>query len=243
MELNHTRQKAGKTMAGKQGLRLLAAALLAATATAGAWAQAPDKTIVKDSEPLKPPAGYRVAVVEWQDLECPLCAATFPVVKAAVEDTHVPWVEHDFPLHFHIWSFDAAVDARYIDQVKGHATGDEFRGQIFAAQSYLHSKEDVATMAKKFAAQHGFQWPFLVDPQGKIAEAVKADYSLGEHVGINHTPTVFVVTNGRNGAAQYTEVADRTRLESVIQTAIGQVGGVKDGPAAAVRTSAKKLAK
>ena len=77
------------------------AAILLAATFASAQAAAPF-TNVKDSSSLKPPAGYRVAVVEWEDLECPDCARAFPLVKEVTDRLHVPWVQHDFPLKFHI---------------------------------------------------------------------------------------------------------------------------------------------
>lgn len=217
------------------------ATIMAVAFPALAFAQAaPPLTNVKDSSPLKPPPGYRVAIVEWEDLECPDCARAFPAVRAVVEQTHVPWVQHDFPLRFHIWSFDAAVDARYFDQAAGKNIGDEFRGQVFAAQPYLHTKDDLKTFAQKFAEQHHIQWPFLVDPQGKLAADVKADYALGEKVGIDHTPTIWVVTDGRNGAQQYAEVTDRSKLEAMVQGAIQAVGGLKDTPIAKTKAAAHK---
>jgi hypothetical protein len=218
----------------------MAAVLLAGT-LAGAQAAAPF-TNVRDSSPLKPPAGYRVAVVEWEDLECPDCARAFPVVKEITDRLHVPWVQHDFPLKFHIWSFDAAVDARFFD-LKSKDIGNEFRGEVFAAQMYLHSKDDLKTFAQKFAGQHGIQWPFVVDPQGKLAADIKADYALGEKVGLDHTPTIFVVTNGRNSAQQFQEVTDRSRMDQMLQAAINQVGGVKDAAAPGKPVTRRKSGK
>jgi len=207
------------------------AAVLLAASMVSAQAPAPF-TNVKDSSSLKPPAGYRVAVVEWEDLECPDCARAFPLVKEVTDRLHVPWVQHDFPLKFHIWSFDAAVDARYFDAVKGKDVGNEFRGEVFAAQMYLHSKDDLKTFAQKFAGQHNVQWPFVVDPQGKLTDEVKADYALGEKVGLDHTPTIFIVTDGRNSAQQFQEVTDRSKMDAMLQAAIQQVGGVKAAAAA-----------
>jgi protein-disulfide isomerase len=223
-------------------LRSFASLFVAAAFSVGTWAQAPTNTAVKDSTPLRPPAGYRVAVVEWQDMECPVCSRAFPIVRQATDDTHAPWVEHDFPIKYHVWSIAAAVAARYIEEAKGRAVADEFRGEVFAAQPYLHTNDDIQTFAQKFAAQHGMQWPFVVDPQGKLRAAVDADEQLGVKVGIDHTPTIFVVTNGRNGAQQYTEVQDYSKLESILQTAIQQVGGLKEAVPVAAKT-VKKAAK
>ena len=46
---------------------------------------------------LKPPAGAKVAVIVFEDLGCPSCAANHPTELKAVEQTHVPLVRYDFP--------------------------------------------------------------------------------------------------------------------------------------------------
>ena len=43
--------------------------------------------------------------------------------------------------------------------------------------------------------------PFAVDPQGKLAAEVKADYALGQRIGIEHTPTIWVVTANSKACA------------------------------------------
>ena len=93
-------------------------------------------------------------------------------------------------------------------------------------------KDDLKTFAQKFAGQHNVQWPFVVDPQGKLTDEVKADYALGENVGLDHTPTIFIVTDGRNSAQQFQEVTDRSKMDAMLQAAIQQVGGVKAAAAA-----------
>src|SRR5690349_17984912 len=50
----------------------------------------------KDTSMFKPPAGARVAVVEFEDLECPACAHAYPIVHAAVAQYKIPLVRHDF---------------------------------------------------------------------------------------------------------------------------------------------------
>ena len=66
-------------------------------------------------------------------MECPDCAAANPLLKEASEKYHIPWVRHDFPLPFHPWSFQAAVNARWFD-LKSKKLGDEYRDDIFANQ-------------------------------------------------------------------------------------------------------------
>src|ERR1700742_2063820 len=91
---------------------LLAAAalLISLPASVPSFAQ----TAFKDTSMLRAPAGARVAIYEFEDLECPACAHAAPIVHAAVEHYKIPFVRRDFPLKMHIWSRDAAIIARYI---------------------------------------------------------------------------------------------------------------------------------
>jgi protein-disulfide isomerase len=174
-------------------------------------------TTVHNAAALRPPTGARVAIVEFEDLECPDCAQANPVIKEAIEKYHIPWVRHDFPLPFHTWSFQAAVDARWFDTKSKHL-GDEFRDATFAAQPTIHSQDELNAFAQKFAADHKLAFPFVVDPQGRLAQLVKADSDLGQSVGIQHTPTIWVVTN-RTSGSPFVEVIDRSRLFTLIEEA------------------------
>ncbi len=177
----------------------------------------PQKTPVHNAAPLHPPAGARVAIVEFEDLECPDCAHANPVIQEAVEKYHIPWVRHDFPLPFHTWSFAAAVDARWFD-TKSQKLGDEFRDAVFAAQLTIHSQDQLRDFARQFATDHKLTLPFVVDPQGRFERQVKADYDLGQSVGIQHTPTIWVVTNQTSGSP-FVEVVDRAKLFTLIEEA------------------------
>ena len=181
-------------------------------------AQATPRTQVHDATALKPPAGARVAIVEFEDMECPQCAHVNPLLKEASEKYHIPWVRHDFPLPMHVWSFDAAVDSRWFD-TKSKKIGDEFRDAVFANQTSIETKADLRAFAEKFSQQHGIGFPFVVDPQGKLTAEVKADYALGQRIGIEHTPTVWVVTNKTVGEP-YVEVVDFNRLYQIIDQAL-----------------------
>jgi protein-disulfide isomerase len=174
-------------------------------------------TVVHNARALRPPAGARVAIVEFEDLECPDCARANPVIKEAAAKYHIPWVRHDFPLPFHTWSFQGAVDARWFD-TKSKRLGDEFRDAVFAAQATIQSQDDLNTFAHKFAADHKLAFPFVVDPQGRLAQLVKADSDLGQSVGIQHTPTIWVVTN-RTSGVPFVEVIDRSKLFELIEQA------------------------
>ena len=204
-------------------------------------------TQVRDASVLKPPAGARVAIVEFEDMECPDCGRANPLLKEAAAKYKIPWVRHDFPLPMHAWSFNAAVNARWFDAAKGRAVGDEYRDQVFASQAAIINNAALRQFTENFAKSHGVALPFALDPQGKLAAEVKADYAIGQRVGIEHTPTIWVVTANSKGAP-FVEVLDRSKLYQMIDQALAdtaapaKVTPAKTPAKAPVKASVKKPA-
>jgi protein-disulfide isomerase len=168
-----------------------------------------------DNPALKPPKGAQVAIVVFEDLECPDCARAAPLLEEAAKTYNIPVVRHDFPLQMHPWSMEAAILARYFD-TKSKKMGNEFRDTVFQHQLEIN-KDNLHAFAEKFAAAHKVDLPFVVDPQGKLAALVEADRNLGNSIGLNHTPTIYVVSN-KNVGKPFVEVVDRTQLFQLIDT-------------------------
>ncbi len=162
---------------------------------------------------LRPPKGSKVAIVVFEDLQCPMCAQVSPLLDRAGQQYNIPVVRHDFPLPKHTWSYNAAVLARYFD-TQSQKLGDEFRDQVFAHQMEI-TPGNLHGFAERFAADHKVDLPFMIDPQGKLAAAVNADRDLGNRIGINHTPTIYVVNN-KNAGQPYVEVTDTNQLFQTI---------------------------
>jgi protein-disulfide isomerase len=200
----------------------LALATLVAT-PAHAQFGAPDTTPVHDASALKPPPGARVAIVEFYDLECPDCANANPLLKDAAAKYNIPWVRHDFPLPMHNWSFQAAVNARFFD-TKSKTLGNDYRDTVFANQRSIETPDELQQFTQRFASSHGVALPFAIDPMGRLAQLVKDDRDLGQRIGIEHTPTIWIVTSAP-GAPPYAEVVDRGRLFQMIDQAIAETRG------------------
>jgi protein-disulfide isomerase len=177
-------------------------------------------TPVHDSSALHPPAGARVAIVEFEDQECPDCAVTNPVLKAAAAKYNIPWIRHDFPLPYHAWSFQAAVYARWFD-TKSKKLGDDYRDAVFANQNSIETPAELTQFTQRYAQSHGIALPFAIDPQGKLAAEVKADAALGQRIGIQHTPTIWIVASGGK-APPYIEVTDNNKLYQIIDQALAE---------------------
>lgn len=180
-------------------------------------------TQVHDPAALKPPAGARVAIIEFEDLECPDCSRANPLVREAAAHYKIPLLRHDFPLPFHVWSMQAAINARWFD-TRSKKVGDEYRDAVFASQSSITDLNGLRAFTEKFAAERKIALPFAVDPQGKLLAEVKADYALGQRIGVEHTPTIWVVTANSKGAP-FVEVVDRSTLYQLIDQALADTKG------------------
>ena len=119
---------------------------------------------------LRPPKGAQVALVVFEDLQCPDCRRAAPLVAEAGRTYKIPVVRHDFPLPMHNWSFDAAIIARYFD-TQSKQLGNDFRDYIFQHQPEI-TPPTLRGFAEKFATDHKVELPFVVDPQGKLAAAI-----------------------------------------------------------------------
>jgi protein-disulfide isomerase len=168
---------------------------------------------VASTRVLRPPPGASVALVVFEDLQCPDCKRASPLLEEAARAYKIPLVRHDFPLPKHNWSFDAAVYARFFD-TKSKKLGEEFRAYMFQNQEQV-TRENLRRFAEEFAADRKVDVPFAVDPRGELAKKVKADYALGQAINIQHTPTIFVVSNKESGTP-FVEVVDRTNLYAMI---------------------------
>jgi len=167
------------------------------------------------SSVLKPPKGAQVAIIVFEDLECPDCARAAPLLEEAAKTYNIPIVRHDFPLPMHPWAFDAAILARYFD-THSKKIGNEFRMQAFAHQLEIN-KDNLHAFAEKFAEEHKIDLPFVIDAQGKLADEVRADRSLGQAIGLEHTPTIYVVSNKSQGKP-FVEIVDRSLLFATIDS-------------------------
>lgn len=162
---------------------------------------------------FRPPKGAQVAIVVFEDLQCPMCSRTAPLVEQASKTYKIPVIRHDFPLPMHNWSYQAAVIARYFD-THSKTLGNEFRDYIFQNQLEV-TPQNLRGFAEKFAEARKVELPFVIDPSGKLAGEVNADRDLGRAIKLDHTPTVYIVSS-RNPSRPYMEVKDNSQLYSTI---------------------------
>ena len=187
-----------------------------------------------DATLLKPPHGTAVAIVMFEDLQCVDCSKVYPVVWETANAHKVPVVLHDFPLPMHNWAFDAAVWARYFDKTSAEM-GNEFRKFIYANQVQI-TRDNLPQWAQKFAGENKTAVPTEKDSDGKLADLVKVDYLLGQRIGVEHTPTIWVVSNSGVSEPLVEDARASEKLGRMIEDMLGKAQPVA---AAKVNSPAK----
>ena len=193
------------------------------------FAGKPARDNFRDTTILRPPAGSKVAIIVFEDLGCPACAHAHPIEKQVAEKYHVPLMRYDFPLAQHIWTFDGAVDARYLQDKASPGLAEEYRSAVFAAQMSISGKDDLRQFTERWMKQHGQQMPFVIDPGGALARKVQADFELGKRLNVEYTPTIVVVTRNNyqvvSGRNPQDGSNDPMQLFPVVEGAIAQTKG------------------
>jgi protein-disulfide isomerase len=171
-------------------------------------------TAFKDTSAFKPPSGAKVAIIEFEDLECPLCAHVSPMVRDAMSHYRIPRMHHDFIIPGHMWSRAGAIYARYLEDKVSPQVAEDYRRDVFASQQLIASPDDLQQFTRRWFQTHGQAMPFVIDPSGKCAAEVEADCALGRRTGIAHTPTLVVAT-----AHHWIEVTEPDQLYAAIDRA------------------------
>ena len=212
--------------------RFVVVLALVSVVPAGAQTAMPraNATAFKDVSAFKPPSDAKVAIIECEDLECPLCARVSPMVREAMSRYHIPRVHHDFIIPGHAWSRTGAIYARYLEDKVSPQVAEDFRRDVFASQRLIASPDDLQQFTRGWFQAHGQAMPFVIDPSGKCAAEVEADCALGRRTGVVHTPTLVVAT-----AHLWIEVTEPDQLFAAIDRAEAEVNASGSRARAGVR--------
>jgi len=149
------------------------------------------------------PENAPVLIVGFDDLECPYCAKMheqlFPALTARYKD-QVHIVYRDFPLDQHPWAMRAAIDTNCVGAQS--ATG------YWNLVDYIHAHAAEMGGTEKSLANANDTLDSLARDEGKrqkldadtlnacIAKqddtAIKASMKLGESLGVDSTPALFI---------------------------------------------------
>jgi protein-disulfide isomerase len=154
--------------------------------------------IKTEDVPSVGPSNAAVTVVEYADLECPMCAHLHEFLENKLLPKYgdkVRVIFKEFPLPSHDWSATAAVANECAYQIKPSAFPG-FRTLIFADQSAINAanfRERLLSLGEAAGVDRS-KLAACIDSKASLSR-VEAARREGGALGINKTPTSFV--NGR----------------------------------------------
>jgi protein-disulfide isomerase len=147
--------------------------------------------IAQGDAPAFGPADAKVTIVEFSDFQCPFCSRAATATKQVKEKygDKVRFVFRQFPLSFHK---DAHLAAQASLAANAQGKFWEYHDKLFENQKAL----DRASL-EKYAQELGLnmaEFKKALDEK-TYADEVDADFKLGEEIGVDGTPTMFL--NGK----------------------------------------------
>lgn len=148
--------------------------------------------------PSRGPANAELQLVEFSDFECPHCKEAQPTVERLLKDyPQAHFVSEMFPLRsIHSEAEKAAETGVCVAKISGNDAFFKYADAIYANQAQLtpEGSAQALTSAVQAAGVDDAKVKACV-AQPSTKTTVDESIQLGEQVGVNSTPTIFV--NGR----------------------------------------------
>ncbi|HLY62783.1 MAG TPA: DsbA family protein [Terriglobia bacterium] len=160
--------------------------------------QKPLQTMVLRDQPSFGPAKAPVTIVEYADLQCPMCARFHAFLESELLPRYgdkVRVVYKEFPLAIHDWSMTAAIADQCSYQIDpSHFAA--FRSLIFRHQGAISpaNVQEALLQYGKDAGIDGGKLAACIDSKASLSR-VEENKREGEKLEISSTPTSFI--NGR----------------------------------------------
>jgi protein-disulfide isomerase len=147
--------------------------------------------------PERGPKNAPVTIVEFGDLQCPVCKAAQPTVQQLIDaEPNARFVFQNFPLpQLHNWAMKGAL----YDDCVGRASNDafwKFIAAVYDRQAEI-TAENVDEKLTQIADQSGVKGEEIAACAAKpeTRAHVEASIALGKEADVTGTPTLFI--NGR----------------------------------------------
>jgi protein-disulfide isomerase len=206
----------------------------------------PQDVISTQGRPIRGTQDAKVTIVNFDDLECPYCARMHQQLFPGTLDRYkglVKFYYKDYPLvEIHPWAMHASVNAncladqnpeaywKFVDYVHGH--GEEISGTTHDATAAQKTLDKLAHDEGQRAGVDLAKLDACVAKQDD--GAVRASMKLGDSLGVNGTPTLFINGERISGALPQEQVwmaIDRALREAGV-TPPPQVAETDKKPAA-----------
>lgn len=150
--------------------------------------------IINDKLKISGNPDAKIYLVEFSDYECPFCQRFHNTPKEIVANSNgnVAWVWKHFPLQFHSNAKPASIAAECVAKLGSVEKFWQYSDILIANQSSL-SENLYKAEATKLGINAAAFAACLKDPE--MAKIVDDNMNEGTELGVNGTPSTFVVKN------------------------------------------------
>lgn len=140
-----------------------------------------------------------IRIDAFTDFECPACRALYvetlrPVIENYVMSGKVYLVHHDFPLPMHPYSHKAAY---YADAAAAVGKFAPVEQALFTSQPQWSATGRITPILAQVLSPAQLKQVEELARTQLVQEAVQRDVKLGQSLGVNATPTMYVTHNGK----------------------------------------------
>lgn len=178
------------------------------------------QALVRENNYMTGKKDAKVTIVEFGDYQCPACKAAFPEIKAVLEqfkdNPEVNFVFRNFPLDtIHP---NAHISAEAAEAAGAQGKFWEMNELLYTRQSEWETNQAPLDIFVRYAQEIGLnvdEFKSAVQ-QRRYADIINTDYTDGQAVGVNSTPTFFI-----NGVKQ-SKVLQRDELKALIDAELAK---------------------
>jgi protein-disulfide isomerase len=140
-----------------------------------------------------------IRIDEYSDFECPHCQELYmntlrPLIDEYVSGGKVYLVHHDFPLPMHPYAKQAAY---YADAAAAVGRFAQVEQAIFVHQSQWAMNGQVVPVVAAALSPEKMKEVEALAQTSVVKDAVQADVTQGQQLGINETPTMYITYRGK----------------------------------------------
>lgn len=167
--------------------------------------------LLKDAKDTKGDPKAPVRIVEFGDYQCPACGAAYPITKAIVDrnSSKIYFVFRNFPLSIHP---NSQIAAKAAEAAALQGKFWEMHDTLYEKQNDWATSQNPKDLFDQYAKSLGLDVKKFDSDLDSVTGQINSDYSLGNNVGVNSTPTFFI--NGQ----KYPGVLQDSQFQQLIDS-------------------------
>lgn len=167
--------------------------------------------LLKDAKDTKGDPRAPIRIVEFGDYQCPACGAAYPITKAVVErnSSKIYFVFRNFPLSVHP---NSQISSKAAEAAALQGKFWEMHDILYEKQNEWATSQNPKDLFDQYAKSIGLDQDKFNSDINNVTGQVNSDYSLGNDVGVNSTPTFFI--NGQ----KYPGVMQDSQFQQLIDS-------------------------